>query len=45
MNAIKGSLFLQIEVNTISSSFGPLGTIVSNMHHHIVERSASELVS
>lgn len=31
---------VQVELNTIASSFGCLSTLVSRMHKHILERSA-----
>ncbi|CAL8463402.1 g2936 [Coccomyxa elongata] len=34
------STLLQVELNTIASSFGCLSTLVSRMHRHILERSA-----
>ncbi|KAK9917481.1 hypothetical protein WJX75_004845 [Coccomyxa subellipsoidea] len=34
------STLLQVELNTIASSFGCLSTLVSRMHRHIMERSA-----
>lgn len=36
---------LQVELNTIASSFGALSTLVSQMHGYILKRAGAQIVS